>query len=452
MQFERCSPIMADFIIVGAGITGLTCAYKLKKQGASVLVLEESSIAGGKIGTERMNGYLLESGPNSLRIENRETADLMRELAIEDRLVEASPNAKKRFILRDGKWAQVPIGPLHAIATPLFSLSAKLRLLGEIFTRPSQRTDESVASFFTRHFGREVYQYAADSFVTGIYAGDPTKLSVRHSFKIFWQLDQQFGSLIVGMLRRQKPKASERIKKRIVSFPNGLGELIERLREELKDEIVFHKSALKLQRDENGYTLTSDTARYSAPNIILALPSYKATGMIEDISAHLSMVLRDIEYPPVAVAYLGYRDEQFAHKIEGFGGLIPSKESRSILGVIYSSSNFAGRAPEGHVLLTVIAGGTKHPEVTTWDEKKIVENAEREIESLYPVSGKPVFRSGRLWKHAIPQYNVGYDAVLSAIEQAERELPGVHFIGNYRGGISMGACIKTATELAASLV
>jgi oxygen-dependent protoporphyrinogen oxidase len=443
---------MADFIIVGAGITGLTCAYKLKKEGASVLVLEEAGIAGGKITTDRINGYLLESGPNSLRVENKETANLLKELEIEDRLIEASPNAKKRFILKHAKWVQVPIGPLQAISTTLFSPLAKLRLLGEVFTTSSKAQDESVASFFIRHFGREVYEYAADAFVTGIYAGDPTRLSVRHSFKIFWQLDQEFGSMIVGMVRRKKPQASERVKKRIVSFPNGLGELTGKLKEELKEEIVFHEAALKLERDGESYTLRAGEKTYTAKNIILALPSYKAYGMISELSDHLSGVLRDIEYPPVAVAYLGYREEQFAQKIEGFGGLIPSKEKRKILGVIYSSSNFAGRAPEGHVLLTVIAGGAKHPEVVTWDEKQIVENAEREIEALYPVTGKPAFRSGIVWKHAIPQYNVGFDKVLSAIEAAERELPGLHFIGNYRGGISMGSCIKTATELAARLV
>jgi oxygen-dependent protoporphyrinogen oxidase len=149
---------------------------------------------------------------------------------------------------------------------------------------------------------------------------------------------------------------------------------------------------------------------------------------------------------------LGFREDQFEQSVEGFGGLIPSKARRGILGVIYSSSNFAGRAPNGHVLLTVIAGGAKHPEVGNWSEEEIVQNAEQEIKALYNVKGEAVFRHGRLWNHAIPQYNVGYDSVLSAIESSENNLPGLHLIGNYRGGISMGACIKTATELALRLV
>ncbi len=443
---------MTDFIVVGAGISGLTCAYHLKRKGASVLLLEEEGNAGGKILTERVDGYLLESGPNSLRIENRETADLIESLGLNDRLIEASPNAKKRFILRNRKWVQVPISPVQAVTTRLFSLPGKMRLLGELFTRPAASADESVKSFFTRHFGKEVYDYAADSFVTGIYAGDPSKLSVRHSFKIFWQLDQEFGSLIVGMLRRKKPNNAKSIKKRIVSFPKGLGELIEGLRVQLKDEIILHSSALSLTRDANDYTLVSGGNSYSAKNVILALPSYKATNLVSELSPELSSTLSNIEYPPVAVAYLGFREDQFAQRIEGFGGLIPSKEGKNILGVIYSSSNFAGRAPNGHLLLTVIAGGAKHLEVANWSEEEIVKNAEREIRALYDVKGEAVFRHGRLWKHAIPQYNVGYDSVLTAIESAEKELPGLHFIGNYRGGISMGACIKTATELALRLV
>ena len=121
---------MPDYIIVGAGITGLACAYRLKQRGASVLVLEEASVAGGKILTERVDGYLLESGPNSLRIENRETIELIESVGLGNRMIEASPNAKKRFILLNGKWVQTPVGPIQAVTTPLFSLASKMRVLG----------------------------------------------------------------------------------------------------------------------------------------------------------------------------------------------------------------------------------------------------------------------------------------------------------------------------------
>jgi oxygen-dependent protoporphyrinogen oxidase len=441
---------MPDYIIVGAGITGLACAYRLKQRGASVLVLEEASVAGGKILTECADGYLLESGPNSLRIENRETIELIEFVGLGNRMIEASPNAKKRFILLNGKWVQTPVGPIQAVTTPLFSIAAKMRVLGEVFTSRCTATDETVESFFLRHFGRELYEHAADPFVTGIYAGDPTKLSVRHSFKAFWQLDQTYGSMIRGMLLRKKNP--DRVKPRIVSFPDGLGELIGALREALADDIQFHKEALTLIRNSTGYMLHSKNESFTAPNIILALPAYSTAPLISEMARTLSSELAAIDYPPVAVAYLGYRKDQFPNKIEGFGGLIPSKEGRGILGAIYSSSNFPGRAPDGHVLLTVLAGGARNRAVMGWSDAEIIQNAEREVRELYEAKGAPVFQRARLWKRAIPQYNVGYDSVLNAINEAEQSLPGLHFIGNYRGGIAMGACIKSATELAASLV
>ncbi len=441
---------MPDYIIVGAGITGLTSAYRLKQRGASVLVLEEAKVAGGKILTELLDGYLLESGPNSLRVENRETVELIESVGLTNRMVEASPNAKKRFILINGKWVQTPVGSVQAVTTSLFSLGAKMRVLGEVFTTRCMAADETVESFFLRHFDRELYEHAADPFVTGIYAGDPTKLSLRHSFKVFWQLDQEYGSMIRGMILRKKDP--DRVRSRIVSFPNGLGEITERLREELVDDIHFHKEALALTHDAAGYTLRSNNESFTAPNIILALPAHNTAPLISAVAPALSIELAAVDYPPVAVAYLGYREDQFPNKIEGFGGLIPSKEGRSILGVIYSSSNFAGRAPEGHVLLTIMAGGARNRVVVDWSEEQIIQNAEREVRQLYHAKGAPVFQCARLWKRAIPQYNVGYDSVLTAIQAVEKAHPGLHFAGNYRGGISMGACIKNATELAASLV
>ena len=444
---------MTDCIVIGAGITGLTCAHALKKSGKRVLIIEGSPRPGGKIGTDRTQGYLLEAGPNSLRLENQDTLDLIRELGLFDRMVEASPHEKKRFIQRDGKWIETPRGPLEAITTSLLSFSGKLRTLREPFVKPSLKDDESIADFFIRHFGREVFEYTADPFVTGIYAGDPEKLSVRHSFPQLWKLDREYGSLLKGGLKsRRTPKDPQRIKSRIVSFPDGLGELIARLREELQNELMPQEEALALERSSDTFVLTTTNKQLSADNIILASPAYAVSPLIAHLAPHLGILLNEIDYPPIGVAYLGYQNNQFAKPIEGFGGLIPSKENRRILGIIYSSSNFAGRAPDGHTLLTVLMGGARNRAVATMPEEEIATVAESEVQALLSPRGGPVFRRARLWKHAIPQYNVGYTKVLTALEEAEREYIGLYFLGNYRGGISMGACIRNATELAHSLV
>ncbi len=443
---------MPDVIIIGAGISGLTAAHKLARDGKSVLVLEEGSKAGGKIVTARDEGYLLESGPNSLRVENQETIDLIREAGLTERIIDANPSSKKRYVLKHGRWVQLPGGPLEAITTPLLSLPGKLRIFWDPFVAKTNLEDESAASFVRRRLGSEIFNYGADPFITGIYAGDPEKLSMRHAFGTMWHAEQEYGSLLKGLIKGRKAKAKQRVKPRVISFPEGLSELTAALRSSLGDRLQLHSGAIALERTANGYRVTSSAGTVESATIILALPAYHVAPMIAPLSSELSMRLQDVSYPPVAVVFLGFAENQFAKAPEGFGGLIPSKENRNILGIIFSSSNFPNRAPEGHLLLTILMGGAKKQEIAGWEESRILETAISEVQALLKPSGEPAFQRVKVWKHAIPQYNVGYGTILGAIERAEKENPGLHFIGNYRGGISMGACIKNATELAHGLV
>ncbi len=443
---------MPDVIIIGAGISGLTAAHKLARAGKEVVVLEEASRAGGKIVTAREEGYLLESGPNSLRVENQETIDLIEGSGLSERIIDANPTSKKRYVLRRGRWVQLPRGPLEAITTPLLSVAGKIRVLREPFIPRTNLEDEPAASFVRRRLGQEILDYGADPFITGIYAGDPEKLSMRHAFGSMWRAEQEYGSLVKGLIKRRKGNSKNRIKPRVISFPDGLSELTTALKSNLAERVQLHTGALLVKRAANGYVVTSSSDSFESRVIILALPAYHVAPMIEQFSPELFKVLLGITYPPVAVVFLGYSANQFLEPPEGFGGLIPSKEKRKILGVIFSSSNFPGRAPEGHLLLTVLMGGAKNPQLASWSENRITETALSEVRDLLKPNGDPAFQRVTLWKHAIPQYNVGYSAVLNAIVRTEQENPGIHFIGNYRGGISMGACIKNATELASSLV
>ncbi len=239
---------MHDFIIVGAGISGLTAAHKLAQAGKDVIVLESSSNAGGKIATERVDGYLLESGPNSLRIENQETVDLIEECGLTSHTIEASPNSKKRFILKDGHWIKIPSHPGEAFSTSLLSFGGKLRILAEPFIPKTKLDDESAASFISRRLGKEIFDYAADPFITGIYAGDPHKLSMRFAFPQIWQVEQEHGSLLRGMMKGRKAQAGKKIKSRIISFPEGLSELTDAMKSCLADRIQFHNGALQIGR------------------------------------------------------------------------------------------------------------------------------------------------------------------------------------------------------------
>jgi oxygen-dependent protoporphyrinogen oxidase len=442
---------MPDFVIIGAGITGLTCGYELLKRGADVVVLESQSSVGGKIATDRDSGYLLEAGPNSLRIDSDEIDALLDDLGLTNRILHASPNAKKRFILKRGQWLQVPGSPVSAIKTPLFSFVGKLRILIEPFIKKGIVEDESIESFITRRLGSEVFHYAADPFVTGIYAGDTSLLSMRHTFPSMWRAERTHGSLIRGMMRSKKGHARKR-KTEIISFPNGLSELTGALRAKLGVRVRTSDAAIRIESSEAGFKIVTPTESIDANHVICASPAYQTADQAEMLSSSFANSLRKIDYPPIGVVYLGFRVDQFANPIEGFGGLIPSIEQRKILGVIYSSSNFPGRAPADHILLTVLVGGAKHREVEEWSEDNAVAVAVSELQSLLPHSGKPSFAKARIWKRAIPQYTLGYQATLDAIASFESQHPGLHILGNYRGGIAMSSCIRTATELARRLV
>ena len=443
---------MTEFIVIGAGISGLTVAHKLVQAGKDMVILESAGEAGGKILTERIDGYLLEAGPNSLRVENQETVDLIEECGLSSRVIEASPASKKRFILKNGQWVKIPGGPGEALLTPLFSIGGKLRIPLELFVAKTIAKDESAASFVTRRLGQEVFDYAADPFITGIYAGNPHKLSMRNAFASMWSAEQDHSSLIRGMLKNRSKAAKKNFRPRVISFPEGLSELTSGLRNQLSQQLRLHDGALQFERTENGFAVTSSSGVFEGKTIIFALPAYDVAPMLLLSAPDLSKMLSNVNYPPVAVVYLGYRNDQFAQIPEGFGGLIPSKENRKILGIIFSSSNFPNRAPDGHVLLTIIMGGACKPELSSWPNQNILDVATAEVHELMKPNGAPAFQNVRLWNRAIPQYNVGYDAVLNSIDRAESDIPGIHFIGNYRGGISMGACIRNATELAKKLV
>jgi len=443
---------LPDVIIIGAGISGLTVAHKLARAGKDVLVLEEAPRAGGKIVTKREEGYLLESGPNSLRVENQETIDLIAEVGLTERIIDANSTSKKRFILRHGRWIPLPRGPGEAITTPLLSVAGKLRLLLDPFLPKTSLQDESASSFVRRRLGHEILDYGADPFITGIYAGDPDRLSMKHAFASMWQAEQKYGSLLNGLLRKRRERPTVINKTRIVSFGNGLSELTDSIKSALAHRIHLHTGAVGIERSQNGYRVTSSTGSMESPKIIFTLPAYRVAPMIELFSSELSKTLLEVIYPPVAVVFLGYAENQFAKIPEGFGGLIPSREKRNILGILFSSSNFSNRAPAGHVLLTILLGGARNSRIVDWDENRILGTATNEVRDLLNPLGEPMFQRMTLWERAIPQYNVGYDAILNGIDRAEAENPGLHFLGNYRGGISMGACIKNATELANRLV
>ncbi len=445
--------------IIGAGITGLALAWRLRGDGREVTVLEESDTPGGALRSHREGPYIAEEGPHSLLIGNRDVDAFIQSVpGLAARVADAKPEAKKRFIVRGGKIHPVPMGPLSALTTPLWSLSGKLRVLGEPFVgRAPAEAEESVADFVRRRLGPELLRYAINPLVGGIYAGDPKRLSLRHGFPKLHELEQEHGGLIRGAVAKMREARMERkrtgtaFRKRMISFRAGMGELPGLLAAALGENLRTRVSIESIRQAGEAWEVSwrvaegVRTARFD--RLALTVPTHRlrALPLPETVRAALGP-LESIEYPPVSVLSLAFRRADVAHPLDGFGALVPECEGCRILGVLFPSSLFPDRAPRDEVLLAVFTGGTRQPEEAMADAGALQERVMPELRELLGVTGEPVFRHHRHWPQAIPQYTLGYGAKLDAIRAIESAHPGLHLRGNYRSGISVSYCLEAALE------
>ncbi|MGE9295349.1 MAG: protoporphyrinogen oxidase [Puniceicoccales bacterium] len=440
-------------IVIGAGVTGLTLGWALQRAGRVVRILEKNATPGGAVRTVRRDGYLAESGPNSLLVNSGALESLLKGIGMGAQMQKPQPEAKRRYILKDGEFVAAPMGAAEVFSTPLWSGRGKLRVLGDLFAKaPEKLVEESLARFVKRHFGPEILDYAVNPFVGGIYAGNPSKLSAQHAFPMLADAEREAGSVIRGMIKQRKARKArgEAFKSYSLSFKDGMQALTDTLAQRLGNKLACGASVQSIEQMDAGWRVAwTDAGGVShaeeAAELYLTTPAFALADLPlpDNVSAALSP-LADIEYPPVASVALGYDRANVTHALDGFGGLIPEVERRRALGVLFSSSLFAGRAPEGKTLLTVFIGGSRQPELAEKSADEIRAIAECEVNQLLGVTGDPEFAEVTTWPRAIPQYNVGYGQFVSAMEQAEKQFPGLRLMGNYRGGIAVGNCLVNA--------
>lgn len=449
-------PKPKSIAVIGGGITGLTAARELHRAGLTVTVFEKNAHVGGAITSFEKDGWLIEGGPNSLQ-QTAEVTALLAELGLEPQRVLANPAAKKRFILRDSKLVPVPLSPPALLTSPLFSLRARFRVLAELLMRPRVRTtDTSLASFVDAHFGPEVVDYGLNPFVAGVYAGDPEKLSARYAFPRLWQLERTHGSLLRGFRAEAKERRARGDTSgvpSIISFERGLQTLPDALAASLLPGALKTDTTItniipgrpwKVISTRSG---TVETTEFDA--IVLALP---ASGLAQlvfgTLGERLLASLDHQPHPPVSSLFLGFNKEQVSHALDGFGALIPACERRTFLGVLFSSTLFAHRAPDGHVALTVFAGGTRQPETARLTTTALVSRVMPDLRSILGINGDPVFTHHTFWPKAIPQYNVGHERFVEPLTRCENDNPGLFVGGNSRDGISLPDCLKSGRALA----
>ncbi|MBT5926672.1 MAG: protoporphyrinogen oxidase [Verrucomicrobia bacterium] len=440
--------------ILGGGITGLAAAYELGQLGHKATIFEASPRIGGVIETIRKDGFLAECGPNTLLETSPRIGKLISDLGLDSRKRYANPEMKNRYIVRGGKPVAMPLSPGQFLTTKLFSLGTKLNLIKEPFIAPCPPDkEESLAQFVVRRLGQEFLDYAINPFVAGVYAGDPTKLSVQHAFPKLHALEQKYGSMIKGQFlgarERKKRGTVSKDKAKMVSFDHGLQVLIDGLGQKIGGGIKTSSPVESVIKNQNGWTVQGVGVTEDFDAILPALPTYKMTDInFKDAEALDLSILKDIIYPPVASVVMGFKREQIEHSLNGFGMLVPEVEKRHALGSIFTSSLFEGRAPDGHVTLTNYIGGMRSPEKALLPEKDIDALILEDLDTLIGVKGSPVFVNRRVYKHAIPQYVVGYGRYKQLFKQLENQHSGLFFAGHYRNGISLSDSLVAGLEVA----
>lgn len=445
-----------EVVVIGAGISGLSTAHYLKRRGISVQVLERSTRTGGTIETKHVDGFLVDCGPNSGLDTTPLLGEMFSNLGISEALRYAGERTKNRYVVRDGRLRALPMNPFAFMGTRLFSGAAKLRLLREPFVKPGDPgVDESLADFVRRRLGGEMLDYAINPFVSGVYAGAPEALSVRAAFPKLYELEQRYGSLIKGTIkgqreraRRQKEGEKSRSTARLFSFADGMQTITDTMSRDLADDIRTGVDAITIRKTRAGFQIDVASAgrewQLECDAVVLAIPAYAYSQLTFEMDLPIAGPLAQIVYPPVSVVFFGYKKNPSAVPLDGFGFLVPQKEKRNILGTIWNSALFSNRAPEGGASLTTFVGGSRQADHALLPDDRQTDLVRDDLRDLLGISAAPDVVVVRRWEKAIPQYNVGHAAIIEAIESFENQVAGMHVIGNFRGGVAIGDCVRQA--------
>ncbi len=468
-------------VVIGGGLSGLAAGYLLREEAAKagislgVTVLEGDARTGGKIGTLAERGFHCEIGPNGFLDNKPFTLALVKRMGMEDRLLRSNDSARKRYIFTGGKMRQLPESPMAFLASDLMSWGGKIRIAQEFFVQQKKLAageDETLGDFVRRRLGGEALEKLIDPMASGIFAGDPEEMSLRACFGKIVALEDRYGGLIRGMLALQREKKAAGVKQQasagpggvLFSFRGGLQEIIDGLATRLgPGSVLTGARATSLARRGQGAQTTWEVhlgsqggkngagRSISCDLVVLAIPAYDAADLLAPFDHGIAATMRTIPYAGMAVVHLGYDDRSLPAPLDGFGFLIPGSEHRRILGGLWASSIFAGRAPEGKVLITVMMGGAKDPGIRARSEEEVVQTARAELRHTMGIADEPAFVKSLRWDNAIPQYTFGH---LNRVESIDRRLgsdhPGLFLTGNAFRGIGVNDCVAGGEKAAAA--
>lgn len=463
-------------VIVGGGITGLTTGLEIREAAAAagaeveIVVVEAGPEPGGNIRTERVDGYTIENGPNGFLDNAPKTVDLVRRIGLQSRIQAADESAARRFLYRRGRLHEAPTGPLSFLRSPLLSPKGRLRVLREPLARSHPGGDESIYDFAARRIGSEAASVLVDAMVSGVFAGDVRALSLRSSFPKMAAMEQQHGGLVRAMMARMRERKAARreVDERrargedvaamtrpggpagpggtLTSFRDGLDTLPRGLAEQLGDAVRTGARVTGIEPGGGGWRVRLATGEaLEADAVVVTLPSPQAADVVRPADPELASAIGEIPTAGLAVVATAY-DADAIPPVEGFGFLVPRGEDLRILGCLWDSAVFPGRAPKGKVLLRSMIGGAHDPAAVSEDDDALVARVREDLARAMSIEAEPELVRVYRWPLGIGQYTVGHQERLERIHARLEGLPGLWVAGSSFYGISMNACIEKAAE------
>jgi oxygen-dependent protoporphyrinogen oxidase len=457
---------MSTVAIIGGGISGLSIAEALNRHAAAAgtavetVVLEAESAPGGKITTEKHGDIVVETGPHGFLDKEPAANQLVERLGLMDQLVAANESSSNRYILREGQLRLMPMKPPAFVSSDILTLSGKLRAMFEPLTpaRDDSEREETVWEFARRRIGRQAADVLVDAMVTGIYGGDPKKLSVSAAFPRLVEIERKYGGLIRGQFAIAKERKKSGGPKQsgfggpggtLHSFRGGLGVLIDALAKRTELRLGFQ--AERIERiSETRFRVHSASESLEADAVVVTVPAYDAANLLRPFAEPQCELLDQIRYVPVAVVVQCFQAEELRPPLKGFGFLVPDGEKREILGSIWASTVFGDHAPAGTVMLRTLLGGSRRPEAAEGDDEALFARAKKELVSIMKINpaAEPVFQRAIRWDRGIPQYELGHGLRAQAAVDIEQLVPGVFLSGNAFRGVAMIQCVVDADRVA----
>lgn len=434
-----------DAVIVGGGIAGLAAAYELRQRGLGVQLLEAAPRPGGVIVTERVDGWVIDGGPDALLVHKPAAVDLCRELGLGDRLV---PTLLPRtaYVLREGRLCPLaegsflgfPVSFTALAASPLFTWAGKLRMACEVAIPRGGGDDESIAAFVRRRFGEEAADYLADPLLAGIHAGDAERLSIGALFPQLRDAERRAGS-VLRSLRALRVRPSPR--GAFVSLPGGIGELVDALAAALGPGIVRLSAPVTGVRRSEVFTIETQLGTLAARTVIVAVPAWAAAGLLRGVDRTLARSCEAMPYASTATVALGYRREQIRHPLNGTGFVVPRVEGSPLLAATWVTSKWPGRAPDGCALLRGFLGGGRDPQRLEQSDDELVATARDALTDILDIEGDPLLVRLFRFPRQSPQYEIGHLQRLAAIEERRASIPGLFLTGSGFRAIGIPDCI-----------